>query len=228
MFVLGLAACGGEHSRNSNGGPTGSADSENKMPIPRMEARGMFFDGQVEAEALLARAGTYWARDNESGGTSTAGQQSSDGGMGRGGGHGGGHRGGGRGADPGGNADGGSPQTPPIHAINHPAIELRLRLTNHGNAPITIEVVDFNSDLGDFVVLPEKIAVLPRKSVEADPMVSRLGVYATEIPLTVKLKIDGRSDQQVLTLKIVKEAAPASAPQPAGPSAQASPAPPSP
>ncbi len=199
----------------------GSGDGGSQAPIPRMEARGMFFDGQVEAEALLARTGAHWARKDESGGTGKADQSGggghfSGGGGTGGGGHGGGHRGGGRGGENGEGAMGGTsdsgPQTPPIHAIDQPGVQLRLRLTNHRDIPIVVEVVDFNSDLGDFVVQPALITVQPGASVEADPMVSRLGVSADEIPLTVKLRIEGRSDQQVLTLKIVKETTPPAPP----------------
>jgi hypothetical protein len=177
----------------------------------------MFFDGQVEAEALLARTGAHWARKEESGGTGKA-DQSGGGGhfSGGGGGHGGGHRGGGRGGENGEGAMGGTsdsgPQTPPIHAIDQPGVQLRLRLTNHRDIPIVVEVVDFNSDLGDFVVQPALITVQPGESVEAEPMVSRLGVSADEIPLTVKLRIEGRPSQQVLTLKIVKETTPPAPP----------------
>jgi hypothetical protein len=236
-LMLGLAACGGEHSSRSSGGPTGPDDGGNKTPVPRMEARGIFFDGQVEAEVLLARAGASWAHKDESGGTGKADQSSggghfSGGGGGMGGGHGGGHRGGGRGGENGGGAPAGGadsgPQSPPIHAINQPGVQLRLRLTNHREAPIVVEVVDFNSDLGDFVVLPEKITVRPGEAVEADPMVSRLGVGAAEIPVTMKLRVEGKSDQQVLTLKVVKEAAPAAPPPVEGASAQAATNPPPP
>ena len=101
-------------------------------------------------------------------------------------------------------------------------------LTNHREIPIVVEVVDFNSDLGDFVVLPEKIIVAPGASVEADPMVSRLGVGAAEIPVTMKLRAEGKSDQQVLTLKVVKEETPAAPPPAEGASAQAATNPPPP
>jgi hypothetical protein len=236
VLMFGLAACGGEHSSRSIGGPTGPDDGGNKTPIPRMEARGRFFDGQVEAEVLLARAGAHWARKDESGGTDKADQSSGgghfSGGGGMGGGHGGGHRSGGRGGENGGGSMGGisdgGPQAPPIHAINQPGVQLRLRLTNHREIPIVVEVVDFNSDLGDFVVLPEKITVAPGASVEADPMVSRLGVGAAEIPVTMKLRAEGKSDQQVLTLKVVKEETPAAPPPAEGASAQAATNPPPP
>jgi hypothetical protein len=87
-----------------------------------------------------------------------------------------------------------------------------LRLTNHGAAPLVIEVVDFDSELGDFVVQPPKIELPPGKPVEADPMVSRLGMSGEVIPLTVKLKFDGRTDGGVLSLRPLKEPAPATPP----------------
>ena len=131
------------------------------------------------------------------------------GGGGRGGGrgHGGGRGGGG---PPAGGADSSVPHAPPIQASNLPPIQLRLRLTNHGDTPADVEVIDFDSALGNFVVEPSKITVKPAESVEAEPMVSRLGISTEEIPLTVKLHMAGRTEQQVLTLRVVKEPAPAS------------------
>lgn len=176
----------------------------------------MFFGGQMEVEALLARAGTSWARDAAEQPSGSAGGKGNSGrfGGGPGGGHGGGRysgggsRGGGGGGS-GGGRDDGTPQAPPIHASNGPVIQLRLRLTNHGPEPVVVEVVDFDSTLGDFVVQPEKITVQPGASIEADPMVSRLGMVPGEIPLTIKLQIDTRTEQQVLALRAVPEEAPA-------------------
>jgi hypothetical protein len=192
-------------------------------PIPKMEAQGNFFSGQVEIEALLASAGTHWARSDDSpsreGGRKGGGGGFSSGiggfgGGGRGGRGGGGH-GGGRGGPPPGGSDEAVQPASPIHASNQPAIQLRLRLTNHGAAALVVEVVDFDSELGNFVVEPPKIALPPGEPVEADPMVSRLGMSADEIPLTIKLKIDGRTDGGVLTLRALKEPAPV--PPPATP-----------
>jgi hypothetical protein len=36
-------------------------------------------------------------------------------------------------------------------------------------------------------------------------MVSRLGVGAAEIPLTVRMRVGGETDQKILALKVVKE-----------------------
>jgi len=101
-------------------------------------------------------------------------------GMGGGGGRRGG-RGGGGGERRGG--EGGAPAStsaesgrgPAIRASNAPAVQLRLRLTNHGNEPVDVEVLDFNSQLGNFVVQPAKISLPPGEPTEADPMLSRLG-----------------------------------------------------
>jgi hypothetical protein len=67
------------------------------------------------------------------------------------------------------------------------------------------------------------MALPPGKPVEADPMVSRLGMSGDEIPLTIKLKIDGRTDGGVLMLRPLKgsAAAPPAAMPPTGPEAPA-------
>jgi hypothetical protein len=95
-------------------------------------------------------------------------------------------------------------------------VRLHLRLTNHGSAPVEVEVVDFDSDLGNFVVEPPKIELPPNKPVEAEPMTSRLGVSSDSIALNVSLRIGDRTDKQVLNLQAVTPAAPPSpAPNPA-------------
>jgi hypothetical protein len=94
-------------------------------------------------------------------------------------------------------------------------VQLHLRLTNHGTEAVEVEVLDFNSDLGNFVVQPRKIALAPGASAEADPMTSRLGLTAEAIALTVKMRVNGKVEQQVLPLETIP--APAAAPTPATP-----------
>ncbi len=226
LLLLGFAACEGERPNRPPPGAMGSNEG-GRAAIQRMEAQGMFLDGRIEIEAMLAPAGVKWSRDAESGGGGGSSRHGRGGGFGGGlsmGGGGGGGRGGGRGH--GGGGGGGPPEggaessvqrAPPIQASNLPPIQLRLRLTNHGDAPVDVEVVDFNSALGNFVVQPPKITVKPAESVEAEPMVSRLGISTQEIPLTVKLHVGGRTEQQVLTLRVVKEPAPTSPPSAAPP-----------
>ena len=239
LIAFGLAACSSERPHRGPSGETGPGDQGHEPPIPRMEAQGTFFDGQILVEALLARAGVKWSRTDAGDSGSTGGdggRGGSRGGMhmggggGRRGGHGGGRGGGGGEAGEGGSA---GTQAPPIHAINQAPIVLRLRLTNHGAAPAAIAVIDFDSSLGDFAVQPESITVNPGDAVEAEPMVSRLGVTTTEIPVTVKLRTGDRTEQQVITLHVVPTAAPAppgtgappEAPGPPAPAAGPTPAP---
>jgi hypothetical protein len=230
LFLLGFAACEGERPSRPQPGAMGANDG-GRAAIPRMEAQGMFFDGRIETEAMLAPAGVKWSRDVESGssgGGSHAGRGGGGMSMGGGGGRGGGRgHGGGRGGGgpPAGGDDSSVPHAPPIQASNLPPIQLRLRLTNHGDAPADVEVIDFDSALGNFVVEPPKITVKPAESVEAEPMVSRLGISTDEIPLTVKLHLDGRTEQQVLTLRVVKEPAPASSSKESAPPPVAPPPP---
>ncbi len=196
-----------------------------------MEADAAFFGGTVEAEVLLARAGMNWTRPGlgkVGSGEAEHGRGGFRGGMGgRYGGERGefggerergeGREGGGEREQEGGEESGGAR----IYAMNERPLVLRVRLTNHGKMPVKVAVVDFNSVLGDFAVQPESIAVDPGQSVEAEPMVSRLGYSGAEIPLTVQLRVDGKTEQKVLQLHPIKppgenEAAP---PSPATPKA---------
>ena len=237
LITFGFAACAGERPHRPPPGATGTGQDATRAPIPKMEAQGVYFAGQIGAEAMLAPAGMKWSRDVESEGSGSRGGRGGGirGGMGMGGGgrggHGGGrgHGGGGGGGPPESGPDGAA-QRPPIHASNLPPIQLRLRLTNHGGAPAVVEVEDFDSAMGNFVVQPPKITIQPGESTEADPMVSRLGVNAEEIPLTVKLRSGGRTEQQVLTLRTVKPppagTPPSEGPPPVSPPSATRPTPP--
>jgi hypothetical protein len=88
-----------------------------------------------------------------------------------------------------------------------PPINLWLKLTSAASNPLNVEIVDFNSDLGNFAVQPEQLALAPGQSVEAEPMISRLGVTSLEIPVTVTLRLDGKAETQVVTLRPVENAA---------------------
>jgi hypothetical protein len=87
-----------------------------------------------------------------------------------------------------------------------PPIVLWLKLTSAASDPLNVEIVDFNSDLGNFAVQPEQVALAPGQSVEPEPMISRLGVTSLEIPVTVTLRLKGKSETHVLTLRPVASA----------------------
>jgi hypothetical protein len=218
LALLALAGC--ETDREARRpAPVGEAGANAPAPTPEMAAHGTFFAGQIEAEVLLNRGG-FGPRGGGRDGAPPAGGPGGGGG-GRGGFGGGGRRGGGgRGGAPvdSGGGPSRSAEVDPasrIVAVNRPPVQLHLRLTNHGTEAVEVEVLDFNSDLGNFVVQPRKIALAPGASAEADPMTSRLGLTAEAIALTVKMRVNGKVEQQVLPLETIP--APGAAPVPATP-----------
>lgn len=232
LALLALTGC--ESDRPSRRGPpAGEAGAPAPAPVPEMSAYGTFFAGQIETEVLLSRTGFGPRGGGKDGAPPAEGEGRGRGGFGGGfGGGGGGKRGGGpRGGEGGGSpgeARGGSGRNsdgepvPHIVASNQPPVRLYLRLTNHGTEPAEVEVLDFNSDLGNFVVQPKKISVAPGASAEADPMTSRLGVPGDEIGLTVRLRQNGQTEKQLLALRTITPPAP-----PVSPAPLAAPAPPS-
>jgi hypothetical protein len=187
-----------------------------RASIPEMAGDARFFDGQIETEVQLGR-GSFAPRasaDSETGGRNGRGGPG-----GVSGGFGGGRRGGrGMGGGPR-NADlaatgegpGRTNNAGAIRASQEPPVRLRLRVTNHGAEPADIEVTDFDSSLGNFVVQPRKLTIAPGQSVEMDPMNSQLGVAGGEIPLTVGVRANGKTEKQTVTLKQKEPAAPPAA-----------------
>lgn len=82
-----------------------------------------------------------------------------------------------------------------------PPVSMHLKLENLGSQVLTIEIADFNSDLGDFAVHPDTIAIAPAQVAEPDPMISQLGVTSDLIPVTVTLKSNGRKETEVIQVK---------------------------
>jgi hypothetical protein len=87
-----------------------------------------------------------------------------------------------------------------------PPVALRLRLSNLGDVPLDVEILDCKSYLGDFAVRPEKITLAAGESGQPDAMVSLLGVSGQQIPVTLTLRVDGKTETQVATLTPVKAA----------------------
>jgi hypothetical protein len=78
---------------------------------------------------------------------------------------------------------------------------MHLKLENLSSQVVTLDVDDFNSDLGNFAVHPETIALAPGQVSEPDPMISQLGVTSDLIPVTVTLKLNGKKQTQVIPVK---------------------------
>jgi hypothetical protein len=84
-----------------------------------------------------------------------------------------------------------------------PPVTLKVAFENRGKDPIEIEVLEVNSDLGNFAVRPPKLTIPPGGSASLDPMFSQLGVTSDEIPLKLAVRGGGRRELQVVVLKNV-------------------------
>ena len=160
-----------------------------------------FFDASLGVQVILAPQGMRRLGGNDSPDDAPREHRMGGGGMG-GPGMGGGRMGGG--PPPGGmrGGDGASPMPrSSIRASNLPPLQLQLSLTNHGTNEITVEVLDFNSALGNFVTQPDTFTIAAGQTAVPAPMISRLGIPGDEIPLTIRLRRDNRTEQQVLILK---------------------------
>lgn len=202
-----LAACESAPASQPVPGPETTAASR-VAPQPELEGRALFFGGRMEAEVLLGRGGFAPRGEARSAQSREGGDRGAfSGGAGSGGRRRGGGGGEGRGS---GRREGGEGQrarsteggkAADIRPANAPPVQFRLRLSNHGTEPVVVEVPDFNSALGNFVVQPRSVTVAAGESLEVDPMTSRLGVTAEELPVTVALRTGGATERQVVTLR---------------------------
>lgn len=204
-LALCLAAC---HS----GPPRGAREP---MVIPRMAAAGNFFEERLEATIDFDRArvphrpGTPVdadggpRRDAKSGARRGGASFSGGAGMGSMNMQGGGAR-------PGGAPPEGSARTrnsgPRPRMENNPAVQLFLTLTNRSAHPMDIEVLELNSALGNFAVSPAKVSLAPGQSAAFEPMTSRLGIPQGDLPITLRLRASGITDEQTVMLKRVATA----------------------
>lgn len=84
-----------------------------------------------------------------------------------------------------------------------PPVTLKVVFENHGTEPIEITPTEVNSDLGNFAARPTKLTVAAGESGVLEPMISQLGVTNDVIPLTVSIRVGGKSETQVITIKSV-------------------------
>jgi len=212
-----LTGCSSDHPyRSAHRGPP-------PPPPPPLIGQANFFADQVTAE-IETGAGFGSDRGGEGGEGSGGGGGHRGGGMHMGG---GGHRGGRHGGGEGG--DGGD--TTPSDAIEQdqianirqaaahasPAVMIHLRFTNHGPGHIDIDVTDFLSELGNFVVQPETLSLDAGQTVEVDPMTSRLAGPVAEASVTLALRANGRVERRTLALVLKNPPAAAPAQPPATP-----------
>jgi hypothetical protein len=82
-----------------------------------------------------------------------------------------------------------------------PPVTLHLLLTNHDTQPLTVRLLDFVSDLGNFALDPDTLTIAPGETVEPTKMVSNLGVNSDEIPFTVTLKLGSERETRIVKVR---------------------------
>lgn len=84
-----------------------------------------------------------------------------------------------------------------------PPVTVRVNLQNQGSAPVEVEILEVNSDLGNFAVRPAKLALAAGETNQPNPMISQLGVTSDTIPVTVGLRIGGKKETQTILVKSI-------------------------
>lgn len=82
-----------------------------------------------------------------------------------------------------------------------PPVTLHLRLRNLHSQPVSVEIETFNSDLGNFAVEPDNVTLAPHQLTEPTPMISQLGVTSDVIPVTVSLKLGGKTETKTILVR---------------------------
>ena len=88
-----------------------------------------------------------------------------------------------------------------------PPVIIRLILTNPGAEPVEVEIVEFNSVLGNFAIRPSNLTLAPGGGDEPEAMSSRLGVTSDNIPVTVVLRVNGVTERQAVNVRTLLPAA---------------------
>ncbi len=84
-----------------------------------------------------------------------------------------------------------------------PPVTIKLILTNKTKDPVDVEILEVNSDLGNFAVQPSKLTLAADQVGQPDPMFSRLGVTSDEIPVKVTLRVAGKKETKVVAVKSI-------------------------
>jgi hypothetical protein len=93
-----------------------------------------------------------------------------------------------------------------------PPVTLHLILTNKGPNPVTVSMVDFDSDMGNFAIDPDTLTIAPGQSAEPTPMVSELGVSSDVLPFKVTLKYGAAKESRTIQVGLIPNDADAAAP----------------
>jgi hypothetical protein len=86
-----------------------------------------------------------------------------------------------------------------------PPVTLHVILKDMGPTPVTVTIVDFDSDLGNFAVDPDTLTIAPHESGEPTAMVSELGVNSDVIPFKVTLRYGAAKESRTIPVGIVRD-----------------------
>jgi len=206
-----VAGCESDRSERA-AGPGG----HHAKPPPPLAGKEMFFAGRIAVE-IQTGAGFGDAGKADEAAPSGGGHRGGGGGMHMGGG-GGRHGGGGGGGRNGPDSSPSIADTIEQDQISNirraaanggPAVMIHLRFTNTGATHADLLVTDFLSELGNFVVQPDHVALEPGQTVEVDPMTSRLAGEVAQAEITLTLRLEGHSEKKVITLVLVPPPPPA-------------------
>ena len=215
--LVSLTGCGGPPR---HGPPMSEDRPESTAPRPTLlQGEQPFFGGRVLARLIVTRGFGHGAPGGPHGDGAPK-HRPGGGGGGMMGGAGGPPPGGmgGRGMGgppPGGGEMGGGesvPAQPRMMGASGPGLRVQLQLLDHGHLdaqPITIEILDFQSPLGDFALKPDRLALVPGQTASPDAVTSRVGIAAAEIPVQLTLRLAGEKEARTILLCAV------AAPQPA-------------
>jgi len=193
-----LGACAGGPKPERQPGDAEARMERVLHAAPVLSGADSYFDGRVHATVTCS---------NGFGGEGPA-HEGKEGRGPRHGGSGGHGGGGGHGEGPGGpRGEGGeAPEGPQMRMMESsmPPVMLRIELENVSDKPIKLMIWEFKSALGNFAVRPDTLTLAPGEKGRPDGMTSRLGLSSSALPVTLVLRLEGKEEKKVLTLKPVE------------------------
>ena len=88
-------------------------------------------------------------------------------------------------------------------------VTIHLKLKNLSQGDIKVEIVELNSDLGNFAVEPDTVILNSGETSEPNPMISQLGVTSNVLPFKVTLRLGNSTESQTIPVRDIPPIQPA-------------------
>lgn len=88
-------------------------------------------------------------------------------------------------------------------------VTIHLKLKNLSQGDIKVEIVELNSDLGNFAVEPDTVILNSGETSEPNPMISQLGVTSNVLPFKVTLRLGNSAESQTIPVRDITPIQPA-------------------